>query len=198
LKTKNLNTHPMLEFLMNEEVRKDILEVLEKAIEAFPNYDESRLRALSNQTIHNSSIYQDKDSINIAVLVYALSKVITRRHDNDDILEKLNQAKTALEKNNIDGYEKALSKAIDVITTYDKKINFYVKHIINQAGIKKGTRIYEHGISLARTAEILNISQWELMKYLGQTNLADQQGEFGLSVEQRIEYARKLFGVENE
>lgn len=183
---------------MNEEVRKDILDILEKTIEAFPENDSKTIRELSNHTVHNSSIYQDKDSINIAVVIYALSKLIERRHDNEEIIEKLTKAKEELENNNVEGYENALSETVDIIYSYDKKINFYVKHIINQAGIKKGSRIYEHGISLARAAEIFNISQWELVKYLGQTNIPDQQGELGVTIEDRIKYTRKLFGIENE
>lgn len=181
---------------MNEEVRKDILDVLEKTMDAFPRNDASTVRELSNHTIHNSSIYQDKDSINIAVVIYALSKLIERRHDNEELMQKLNQAKEQLEKNEVEKYENTLSEIVDIIYSYDKKINFYVKHIINRAGIKKGSRIYEHGISLARAAEIFNISQWELVKYLGQTNIPDKQGEFGVTLDDRIKYTRKLFGIE--
>lgn len=183
---------------MNDEVKKDILNILQKAIESFPVNDSANLRKLSNKTIHTTSIYQDKDSINIAVVVYALSKLIQRNHKKDEILEKLNKAKEFLENNSFEEYEKILAEIVDIIYSYDKKINFYVKHIINQAGIKKGSKIYEHGISLARTAEIFNISQWELMTYLGQTNIPDKQGESGTTLDERLTYTRKLFGIKNE
>ena len=51
--------------------------------------------------------------------------------------------------------------------------------------------MHEHGISVARTAEILGIGQWELMNYIGKTwgpeFVSDQD------VQKRIAVARKLF-----
>ncbi|MGM5481952.1 MAG: hypothetical protein ACQESF_00675 [Nanobdellota archaeon] len=183
---------------MIDEIKKDILDILDKTVKALENHQTGKIRELSNHTIHNSSIYQDKDAINIAVVIYALSKLIEKHHDYLDIISKLKQAKEMLEKNDIKGYEDGLAGTVDIIYTFDKKINFYTKHIINRAGIKKGSRIYEHGISLARTAEILNISQWELAKYLGQTNIPDMQGNFGTTVDERLKYTRELFGIKNE
>lgn len=183
---------------MNEEVRKDVIEVLGKAIVALRKEDSKTLRELSNQTVHNSSIFQDKDSVNIAVVVYALSKTVDRhKPDSSDLADLIEEAKNKLENNDYKAYEDNLSKAVDLICEYDKKMDMYVRHIFNQAGIKKGSRIYEHGISLARAAELFNISQWELISYLGHTNFYDKLGDLGVSVDDRLHHTRNLFGLKN-
>ena len=66
--------------------------------------------------------------------------------------------------------------------------------MFRRARINKASRIYEHGISLAQTAELLGITQWELMKYLGQTKIADKFDD-EIKVIDRLEHARKMFNL---
>ncbi len=184
---------------MNKEVKNDIINVLAEAIVFLRNNDSKSLRDLSNQTVHNSSIFQDKDSINIAVVVYALSKTIDRKKpESADLANHLEDAKKSLENNDNENYQKHLSEVVDCICEYDKKMDLYVRHIFNQAGIKKGSRIYEHGISLARTAELFNLSQWELIKYLGNTNIYEKDIGGGVSLQDRLNHTRSIFCLKNE
>ena len=182
---------------MDESVRSDILAVLSDVIEILgveEERDPADLRELSNHTIHNASIFQDEDSISIAVLVYSLSKVMERKEGKMNygaILSLLKDAKKRLEQNRIDEYRRTIRKLFDFISGLDSKLKLYIEEVINQAQIKKGTRIYAHGISLARASEIMGISQWELMGYIGKTHLTDAKG--GIGVKERLNYARSLF-----
>lgn len=180
---------------MKEDILKDILAVLKDSIAALELNDSKSLREISNHTIHNSSIYQDKDSLTVAVVIYALSKVIERSIIPANIIDTLDNARKKLEASDIEGYENCLADVVDVISKVDTKINLYTRHILNQAGIRKGSKIYEHGISLARTAEILNLSQWELMKYIGQTKIADKYPDYHITAHERLLYARSIFGM---
>lgn len=182
---------------MQEKIKEDIISVLEAGVEALKKKDSSMLRELSNHTIHNASIFQDRDSIKIAVVTYALSKIIDRMANIEpDVSQALQDARKSLEDNNISGYEGCIKHLIEIISNVDKKLNMYIQKVINEAEIKKGSRMYEHGISLAQTAELLGISQWELMKYLGQTKIADKFDD-EIDVKDRLEHTRKLFGIEN-
>ena len=78
-----------------------------------------------------------------------------------------------------------------IISTIDSKLKLYIGEVITQAEIKKGSKLYAHGISLGRAAEVLGISQWELMFYIGKTKLIDVKGCVG--VRERLNYARSLF-----
>ena len=182
---------------MNEVVKKDILEVLSDAIsilEVEEERDVADLRELSNHTVHNASIFQDEDSISIAILIYSLSKVIERREGKlnyNSILNLLRNAKKNLEQNKIDVYRNTVGKIFSFISTIDTKLKLYMEEVINQAQIKKGSKLYAHGMSLGRAADILGISQWELMFYIGKTRLTDMDG--GVGTQERLNYARRLF-----
>ena len=63
---------------MKEEIRKDLLKVLEKVVPALRSEDSRELKWLSNNTIHNAGIFQDRDSVSLAVILYSLSKIFER------------------------------------------------------------------------------------------------------------------------
>ena len=180
---------------MNSLIKEDILKVLSQATVFLENRDAELLEEISNHTIHNASVFQDKDSVTIATVVYALSRIVNRMGQiAPDVINHVKDAKDALLKDDIQTYENSIKELISIISTVDSRANYYVIHIINEAGIKKGSRIYEHGISIAQTADIFGISQWELMKYLGQTNIPDQFVE-EVDIRTRIVKARELFGI---
>jgi hypothetical protein len=182
---------------MDEVVKKDILRVLSDVANILKIEEEKdivEIRELSNHTIHNASIFQDEDSVSIAILIYSLSKVIERREGKlnyKNLLRLITDAKKNLEYNRIDAYRKTIKKLFNFISTIDTKLKLYIEQVINQAEIKKGSKLYAHGISLGRAAEILGISQWELMFYIGKTKQADVKG--GVNVKTRLNYARSLF-----
>lgn len=180
---------------MEENIKKDIISLLKLTEQALNKKDEMALKELSNHTIHNASIFQDKDSITIAVVVYALFKVMNRISLVEPrIVTLINKAKQALQKNKTQQYEKLIKNLLNEISRIDKKMNLYIQKIINEAEIKKGSKLYEHGISLAQTANLLGISQWEMMKYIGNTNIADKFDE-NTDVMTRINHTRRLFNL---
>ena len=82
-----------------------------------------------------------------------------------------------------------------MIMDTDQKLKHYIDQVIDFAEVKKGSKIYDHGISLAQTASLLGATQWELMEYLGTTTIEDHFRE-ETSVEKRLQTARKLFGLQ--
>ena len=182
---------------MNEIIKKDILTIISKTIEILKVKEEKdivELKELSNHTVHNASIFQDEDSISIAILIYSLSKIIERKFGELDFKLILNLSTLAfdyLKKDDIDEYRKTIKKLFDLISKIDSKLKLYIEEVIRQAQIKKGSQLYKHGISLARAAEILGISQWELMNYIGHTKIMDI--EVKVDIKSRLEFARELF-----
>ena len=62
---------------MNEIVKRDILAVLNDLagiLKVKEESDAAQIKELSNHVIHNASIFQEEDSVSIAILIYALSK----------------------------------------------------------------------------------------------------------------------------
>jgi len=183
---------------MYEIVKKDILAVLSELagiLKSKEEIDAMRIKQLSNHVIHNASIFQDEDSVSIAILIYSLSKIIERKQENlnyRQILDMINSCISYLQSNQDDSFRKSIKNIFNFVRTVDKKLKLYIHEVINQAQVKKGCKLCEHGISVARAAEVLGISQWELMNYLGQTTFIDKISE-PFNVSYRLKIARGLF-----
>ena len=183
---------------MHDIIKRDILAVLNDLVEILKVKEESdivEIKNLSNHVIHNASIFQDEDSISVAVLIYSLSKIIERKQkdlDYNKVTSILNSCISYLKNNQDDLFRKYIKNIFNFIRTMDQKLKLYIHEVINQAQIKKGCKLCEHGISVARAAEVLGISQWELMHYIGKTTLIDQLSE-SVNVSKRLKIARSLF-----
>ena len=183
---------------MIEIIKRDIISVLSKVAEILKVKEETdvaEIKELSNHVIHNASVFQDEDSISIAILIYSLSKIIERKQkdlDYEKVLSMLNSCISSLKNNQDEEFRKSIKNIFNFIRTIDEKLKLYIHEVINQAQIKKGCKLCEHGISVARASEVLGISQWELMHYLGKTTLIDQFSE-PVNVLKRLKIARGFF-----
>lgn len=179
---------------MNKIVKKDILKIIDDGLILIKQNNFTDLKKISNHTIHNASIFQDRDSIFIAIVMYAISKIMERTGGIDaEIVKRLNDAYGLLMKDKTKEYRDAIKKALELISKADVKLKQYIDEVIKQAEIKKGSKLYEHGISIAQASELLGISQWELMSYIGKTSLTEE--EKITDVRSRIEFARNIFGA---
>ncbi len=181
---------------MNKIVRKDILAILSKIsdiLDVEEERDIQQLMELSNHTIHNSSIFQDEDSISIAILVYSISKILARNKIGySPFRDLVGRAHDKLEKKNIEAYRYYIKELFKLIKNTDSKFRIYIQEVINQSEIKKAGRVYAHGISIGRAAEILGISQWDLLIYIGQTTLPEVEEKI-VNVTNRLNLTRGLF-----
>jgi len=182
---------------MEQVVKEDILSIINQAIEILrtkETADYIALSELSNHTIHDASIYQDEDSISIAIAVYAMAKIVQRCCETNVEYPKfvplMESARDALKQDNIIGYRAAIKSLFAAISSMDKRIKLYIQEVLDKARLKKGSKLAEHGLSVARTAEMLGLSQWELMGYIGKTTVESPEG---LSVGERFRIAKALF-----
>lgn len=183
---------------MHDIIKKDIIAVLSELVEILKVKEETdiaQIKELSNHVIHNASVFQDEDSISIAVLIYSLSKIIERKQKDLDykkVISMLDSCISSLNSNQDDIFRASVKNVFNFIRTIDEKLKLYIHEVVNQAQIKKGCKLCEHGISVARASEVLGISQWELMHYIGKTTLIDQLSE-PVNVIKRLKIARGLF-----
>ena len=177
---------------MNKTVRNDIISLLQNSLTAIKNGDSFRLKELSNTNIHNASIFQDEDSLSISVVIYALSKIIDHTPKKKAILSHLQKALTALQANNDNRYRQTMKALIKAVRVEDYRLKKFVSSVIDQAQLKKGCALCEHGLSVEHAANIFGISRWELMQYLGKTQASEQSSE-RIPTEQRLSLARSLF-----
>ncbi|MEI6849517.1 MAG: hypothetical protein WCK29_00615 [archaeon] len=186
---------------MQEEVGH-LIDVITQAEEALYEHDANKLRDLSNQTIHQASAHQDEGCITLAVLIYTLSKLIERQDHGriknwDRFIPKfssfMNLAIKALKDNNEEKYQDYLESARKTLSTISVSTKPYIQEVLRKASINKASKIYEHGISMGRTAKMLGITQWELSEYTGQKSVSDNPYNETLSVKKRAAMAMEFF-----
>lgn len=184
------------------EEREHIIEILEHAKAALEKDDVSTIRDLSNHTIHSASIYQDPDNISIAVILYALSKIIERRdYPKEKGWEKFQKAYSSaltkaindLKKNDISHYRIHIGEIRGAIEKLSGNFKRFIEEVFRKSAINKASRLYEHGISRDLTAKILGVSLWELNSYVGQTGIADVNLAYTKDLQSRIKLAEKIF-----
>lgn len=177
---------------MNSNIKKDIINSIDKTLLALKKDNFESLKELSNHNIHNASIYYDEYSIILTVIIYSLSKIFLKPFNKDLILNLLTQMKNSMKNNNLNLYQTAQKQLLTYIEKIDKEFSSYISQVLTQAQIKKSTLLYEHGLSIETAAHILGISQWDLMNYLGNvktTNFAVPKTD----IKSRIEFTRSLF-----
>lgn len=188
--------------LEKEGERKNILEILKNTRKALKTDDAVLLREMSNRTIHSASIYQDPDSIAIAITVYALSKIIERKDYRErkgwkpffhNISKDIERAILHLEKKQIREFRRAMEDIRHAAAHLLGHLKIYIRDVFRKAQINKASRIYEHGISMAETAKLLGITQWELAEYVGTTGIADVDLGHTMPIKERINFTKKLF-----
>ena len=188
---------------MDEREKQNIIRVLNLAISAIKNEDFKVLKELSDETIHDTTVYQDEYTTAFAVLIYSLSKIHERdlhyskfkgwKKFCDNCYIGLESAKEKISKNDFEGFATVLRSDILELNKIDPKLKLYIQDVLQKARINKASRLYEHGISMGRTAELLGITRFELMDYVGKTYIADVKESLTMNAKKRLEFARGSF-----
>ena len=148
-------------------------------------------------------IYQDTDSVAVAVVVYSLSKIIERTKYTSykewpkfykNYIENITCAIQDLEKRDIKKFREHMDKIRKEIDKLSPKFKKYIQDVFRKAEINKASRIYEHGISMEQTARLLGITLWELAEYAGQTGISDVNLTVTLDIKKRLKQAKDIFG----
>jgi len=183
------------------EEREHILEVLKGVDEALKIADVAAIKNFSNQVVHHSSVHQDPDIISVAIIIYALSKLLERedlkKYSNwnsfyKDYIRGIKKAINYLKSEKIDKFRSEIKNLREEIQKISGKLKIYIQEVFTKAQINKASKIYEHGISMEQTAKILGITIWELSEYTGQ-----KQQESGFTttmpLRERLKIAEEVF-----
>ena len=182
--------------------KANILRILEETKEAIKAEDSSKLSELSNQTNNTVSRTQDPHNIAIAVIVYSLSKIIERKEYREypgwsnfykTIISAIDNSIVALRKKD----EKSIHENLELIRSsigkLSGKLKNYIQDVFRKASINKASKIYEHGISMEKTAKLLGISMFELASYAGQKEISEVNMGKAMDVRSRIKLTMEMF-----
>ncbi|MDD3264162.1 MAG: hypothetical protein PHT94_04695, partial [Candidatus Nanoarchaeia archaeon] len=165
--------------------------------EAIKTKDYITIRDASDKVIHNASIYQDNLSIGATVIIYATSKLLKMnyRFVQSNILPLFEKCYHNIEEEQEERVIATYNTITKMIKNEDKNLNKFYKEILDDADLKKVTKIYDHGISLRRASSILNVSEWEALSFLGASQVVKDDDNQNLKkyVKNKLEYTRELF-----
>jgi len=180
----------------------NILYILEKTKEFLDKNDAISLKELSNHTLHASSIEQDAGNIGLAVIVYSLGKLVEKQDTLriENFKEFLNNLKKDLDKGISLMKQNKPRPFLNLLETMRQKIENvskgnlknYIEEVFRRAEINKASKLYEHGLSQARTAKLLGITQWELAEYVNTKPSFRPSIEKPTSVKNRIKIAEDI------
>jgi len=184
------------------EEREHILKILKNVELALKKRNYTKIKSLSNNIVHNASISQDPDIISTAVIIYSLSKLLEREAYKDNrnwdkfynqYIQHIKKANMALKKDNIAEFRQEIDLIRKLIQGLSGKLKDYIHDVFRKAKINKASKIYEHGISMGKTAKILGISIWELAEYSGKTGIGDVNLAVTMPLKKRIKLAEEIF-----
>lgn len=182
--------------------KNHILKILENAKYAIEKKDYVKIKILSNKIVHHSSIDQDPDVIAITVMIYSLSKLIEneqcKKEKNWDkfyksYLRNINDMINALKKEDIKRFRNEIHENRKLIQSLSGKLKDYISDVFRKAKINKASKIYEHGISMEKTAKILGITVWELAEYAGQKGIGGHNLAVTMPIKERVKLAQEIF-----
>ncbi len=181
--------------------KEHVIYLLEQAKKSALAGDIVTLKKLSDQTSHSTSIYQDEGSILVAVIIYSLSKIIEKgekyykenyKRYLNNYMKILDKSISCLKKDNDEEFIKHISEIMSS-GEISGDLKIHLKDLFRKARINKASKIYEHGLSLEKTAKLFGISMWELAEYTGQTNIGEENLNKTLDEKLRIKNAMEFF-----
>jgi len=183
--------------------RMHILADLKLVAKALEHNEYVVIKQLSNTIIDHVTAHQDPDLLSVAVIVYALSKLIEREQYKDEKNWKkfyvsycgtIASMISSLEKNDDKGFRKAIAANRSLIVGLGGKLHYYISDVITRARMNKASQLYEKGISMEKTANALGISLWELSEYMGPRSEDKDNLYISLPLSKRIALAKEVFG----
>jgi len=182
--------------------KENVLRILQEAKIAIRDNDSIKLKELSNQTIHTASIAQDPDNITVAVAVYSLSKIVERKEYQTFggwkdfykiVLSCIDDSINAIKKNDDKKLKDSLMCIRKAVSKLSGKLKSYIQDVFRKAEINKASKIYEHGISMEKTASLLGITMFELASFAGQKPDENVSLTKTIDVKSRIKTALDMF-----
>ena len=184
------------------EERDNVLRILESTKEAIKLDNAAEIKNLSNQTTNTASRTQDPDNIAVAVMIYSIGKILERENYRSMrgwdtfyrlVISALDMSIRDVKAKNDKGFRKDFELIRKAINKLSGKLKKYIEEVFRKAQINKASRIYEHGVSMEQTAELLGITMYELADYAGRTGISDVPINETMDAKTRIKLAMDMF-----
>jgi len=183
--------------------KENILKILEGTKAAIQKGDAATIKNLSNQTTNTAALTHDPDNIAIAVIIYSISKLLEREGYKkllgwnefyNAIFKSIDNTITSIKSNDETKIKLSLDALRNSLIKVSGSLKKHIQDVLRKASINKASKIYEHGMSMEKTAKLLGITLFELASYAGQKEQVVETPVIkGVDVKSRINLAMEMF-----
>ncbi|MFH1224288.1 MAG: hypothetical protein V1676_00610 [Candidatus Diapherotrites archaeon] len=160
------------------------------------------LKRISNDSINDAVLSNDRLLAELSIISYALSKLLSKRHivmhakwgsARRSILSSLEKAVFSLERGQERQFGTALQRAADGVSSVDRSMGNYMQGALDKARVKMASSAYAAGMSLGQAAELTHADRKELQSYVGFTKIHDEVPAGG-GIKERLRRLEELMG----
>lgn len=183
--------------------KENILKILEGTKASIQKGDTVTIKNLSNQTTNTAALTHDSDNIAIAVIIYSISKLLEREGYKklsgwnefyNTIFKGIDNIITSIKSNDEAKIKESLDCLRNSLVKVSGSLKKQIQDVFRKASINKASKLYEHGISMEKTAKLLGITMFELANYAGQKQeISEAPIVRGIDVKSRIKLAMDMF-----
>jgi hypothetical protein len=169
-------------------------QLIEKSLEALENRNSFELRRISAHTLSEAAIEEHRELMLLALVDYALSKILSKLHYEDVDSGFYGKVKKHFERAVASRKEekiKHLEAIEDLVIKLDEKEGNFSENLMTKARIKKASKLYDQGFSLRRAAELTGANPSEVLNYVGGSKIHEFHGS-GKNA-RRLQKAREVF-----
>ncbi len=173
----------------------EINELIDSSITAVEKKDALELRKVSADALNEASIEGQSELILIALIDYALSKLLSKIHYQDIDGEFYSKITANFLKAKIGPKEEMLGhleEIEDLVIRLDEKEGRYADNVMDKARIKKAANLYEKGLSLRRASELTGADSAQVLEYIGGSKIHEFTIQGGQNAA-RMKIAREVF-----
>jgi len=156
---------------------------------AFRKEDPRALREIAKELIYRAAETYDKHLATLAVVAYAMSKLLSKVH----VTKSANWPKYKALL--LDALERELppERIAGIIASIDEEMGNYVHSLLDKARVKMASDLYAAGLSIRSAAELTGAPLSELIDYVGKTTIHDEE-DYSISLSDRVNALRRLLG----
>ncbi len=183
--------------------KENILKILEGTKASIQKGDATTIKNLSDQTTNTAALTHDPDNIAIAVIIYSISKLLERQNYQklsgwnefyNAFFKCMDSTINSIKNNDEIKIKESLDCMRNSLIKVSGNLKKYIQDIFRKASINKASKLYEHGISMEKTAKLLGITMFELASYAGQKEeISESPIVKGIDTKSRIKLAMDIF-----
>lgn len=179
-----------------------IQRVLGEVSKVLKRKEYNRLSDLSDETVHSATVHQDSVNIVVAVLVYTLYKIFQRKNYrsmegwdtfHDSLLTNLDVMIASAKAGDCPKFLDAAGLIRESLNEIEGDLAIYIKDVFYKAEINKAFKLYEHGLSSQKIAQLLGVNLWDFASYMGQSSISESKVAITMPEKKRLAAAEAFF-----